>query len=69
VDPASAKALNAQIGRLAGMLPGGLEHEYGFACECGCGEITMRSAAEFERDGGAWSDGHRLPQPHNQQSR
>jgi hypothetical protein len=26
-----------QIRRLADMLPGGLHHEYGFSCECGCG--------------------------------
>lgn len=48
-----------QIWRLAGMLPGGLEHEYGFACECGCGEIVRRSASESERDGGVWLEGHR----------
>jgi hypothetical protein len=51
-DPASAKALNKPIRRLASMLPGGLDHEYGFACECGCDEIVARSAADFERDGG-----------------
>jgi hypothetical protein len=59
MDPASAKALNAQIQILASMLPGGFAHEYGFACECGCGEIAARSAAEFERDGGAWLEDHR----------
>jgi hypothetical protein len=58
--PANAHALNMQICRLAGMLPGGLEHEYGFACECGCGELVARSATEFERAGGAWLHGHSL---------
>jgi hypothetical protein len=58
-----------QIRRLAEMLPGGLEHEYGFSCECGCGETFQRSAAEFDLGGGAWLDGHkdgqaaRLAQP------
>lgn len=58
-DPAGARALNMQIRRLAGMLPGGLEHEYGFACECGCGEIVRRSASELEPDRGVWLEGHR----------
>jgi hypothetical protein len=56
---ASARALNMQIWRLAGMLPGGLEQEYGFACECGCREIVRSPASEWERDGGAWLEGHR----------
>jgi hypothetical protein len=51
--------LNVQIRRLAEMLPGGAEHEYGFTCECGCGEIVPISAAEFDSDGGAWLAGHR----------
>jgi hypothetical protein len=51
-------ALNMQIRRLAELLPGGLEHEYGFSCECGCGQIARLSAAEFDRGGGAWLDGH-----------
>jgi hypothetical protein len=45
------------------MLPGGLEHEYGFACECGCDEIVPCSAAEFERDGGVWFGDHRANDP------
>jgi hypothetical protein len=54
-----AKALNAQVRRVAEMLPGGLEHEYGFTCECGCGEIVRLSAADLDPMGGAWVDGHR----------
>jgi hypothetical protein len=69
VDIGIARALNMQIRRLADMLPGGLEHVYGFSCECGCGETFQRSAAEFDHQGGAWLDGHkdgqttRLAQP------
>ncbi len=47
-----------QIRRLADMLPGGLEHIYGFSCECGCGETFRLSAAEFDQQEGAWLDGH-----------
>jgi hypothetical protein len=59
MDSGRAAALNVQIRRLAEMLPGGAEHEYGFTCECGCGEIVPISAAEFDSDGGAWLAGHR----------
>jgi hypothetical protein len=52
------RALNMQIRRLADMLPGGLEHEYGFSCECGCGEIVLLPAAEFDLEHGAWVEGH-----------
>ena len=47
-----------QIRRVAALLPGALEHEFGFSCECGCGEIVLLSGAAFDRDGGAWFDGH-----------
>jgi hypothetical protein len=59
VDVGIVKALNMQIRRVAEMLIGGLVHEYGFSCECGCGELVQLSAAEFDREGGAWLDGHR----------
>jgi hypothetical protein len=52
------RALNRQIWRLAAMLPGGLAHEYAFGCECGCSQVVRRSAAEYDRDGGAWLEGH-----------
>ena len=54
----TARALNIQIRRLADMLPGGLGHVYGFSCECGCGETSRLSAAEFDYKGGAWLKGH-----------
>jgi hypothetical protein len=57
VDTGTARALNVQIRRIAGMLTGGLEHAYGFTCECGCGETVQLSAAGFDRDG-AWLEGH-----------
>jgi hypothetical protein len=65
-DPVSigtGMALNRQIWRLAAMLPGGLAHEYAFGCECGCGRVVRRSAAEYDRDGGAWLEGHRASPP------
>ena len=58
VDIGIAKALNQQIRRLADMLPGGLDHLYGFSCECGCGKTFQLSAAEFDRQEGAWLNGH-----------
>lgn len=47
-----------QIRRLADLLPGGLEHVYGFSCQCVCGETVQLSAADFDHQGGAWVDGH-----------
>jgi hypothetical protein len=58
VDAGIARALNVQIRRLAEMLPGGLEHLYGFSCECGCGETLQLSAVEFDHHGGARLYGH-----------
>ncbi len=64
VDGGGARALNVQIRRVAEMLPGGLEHEYGFTCECGCGETVRLSAEDLDRKSGAWLDGHQpRPQP------
>jgi hypothetical protein len=54
VDSGVARALNIQIRRVADMLPGGLEQEYGFSCECGCGEVRL-SGADFD-ECGAWLD-------------
>jgi hypothetical protein len=59
VNSGTARAVNKQIRRLAEMLPGGLEHEYGFSCECGCGETVLLSVAEVDLTGGAWLKGHR----------
>jgi hypothetical protein len=54
------RALNMQICRVAELLPGGLAHEYAFGCECGCGQIVRRSAAEYGLYGGAWLEQHRI---------
>ena len=59
VDPARAKALNKQIMRVAGMLPGATEHEFAFTCECGCGGLARCTGAQFAHACGAWLDGHR----------
>jgi hypothetical protein len=53
-----ARRLNEQIVRVAGMLPGGTEQEYGFACECGCGETVTLSLSKLV-EGGAWVAGHK----------
>ena len=61
LDPERVRALNQQIRLLADKLPGATDpnHVYGFSCECGCGKIVALSALEFDRQGGAWADGHR----------
>jgi hypothetical protein len=53
-----ARRLNEQIVRVAEMLPAGTEHEYGFACECGCDETVLLSLSTFV-EGGAWVAGHK----------
>ena len=53
-----ARRLNEQIVRVAGMLPGGAEQEYGFTCECGCGETVTLSLSRLVEDG-AWVAGHK----------
>jgi hypothetical protein len=53
-----ARRLNEQIVRVAEMLPGATEHEYGFTCECGCGKTVLLSLATFV-EGGAWIAGHK----------
>lgn len=37
-------------------------HEYGFLCECGCGETVMLVLANYDLQGGAWLEGHRPSQ-------
>lgn len=60
LDSARVKALNQQLRRMAELLPGTKDenHKYGFSCECGCGQIVALSAPEFDREGGAWAEGH-----------
>jgi hypothetical protein len=53
-----ARRLNEQIVCVAEMLPAGTEHDYGFTCECGCGETVTLSLVNFV-EGGAWVVGHK----------
>jgi hypothetical protein len=61
LEPERVRALNEQIRHMADLLPGAKDphHVYGFSCECGCGRIVALSAAEFDRQGGAWAQSHR----------
>jgi hypothetical protein len=60
LDPGRVRELNRQIRHLADRLPGAKDpnHVYGFSCECGCGKVVPLSAGEFDRIGGAWTEGH-----------
>ena len=62
-DAAAAKAFNQQLRVTAEALGGHPEggHEYGFVCECGCGETAMVTLSEYDRAGGAWLEGHHHP--------
>lgn len=61
MDPEQAKKFNRQIRQIAVMLPGGIgdDHKYAFMCECGCEETARLSTTEYDRDGGAWAEGHK----------
>ena len=56
----AAKAFNAQLRATAEVVGHSFDqdHAYGFLCECGCEETAMRTLAEYDREGGAWLDGH-----------
>ena len=58
--PDAAKAFNNQLRVTAVAVAGASAdgHAYGFLCECGCGETVMLNLAEYDEQGGAWSDGH-----------
>ena len=57
----AAKRFNRHLRETAATLggPGSANHEYGFACECGCGETARLTLGEYDRQGGAWSAGHK----------
>jgi hypothetical protein len=61
----AAKAFNKQLRATAMSLGGlggsGVDHRYGFACECGCGGTVRLTLTEYEDQGGAWLAGHRQP--------
>jgi hypothetical protein len=63
VNPKQAEKLNQQIRRIAQLLPHEEGHRYAFTCECGCGGTASSTAEEFDRNGGAWTNGHRPQQP------
>jgi hypothetical protein len=58
------KAFNEQL-RVTAIAVGGASadgHEYGFICECGCDETVMLVLADYDLQGGAWLEGHRVAQ-------
>jgi hypothetical protein len=65
-DPASvARELNAQIFVLEARLDDESflsrnpeRHLIGLMCECGCMEIVTSTRARYEKNGGAWLEGH-----------
>ena len=61
MDLEQTKKFNRQIRQVASMLPGGTgdDHTYAFTCECGCEETLRLSTNEYDRDGGAWAEGHK----------
>jgi hypothetical protein len=56
-----AKAFNRQLGQTAAVLAGqaGGGHEYAFVCECGCEQPVKLTLREYDREGGAWVEGHK----------
>jgi hypothetical protein len=56
-----AKAFNRQLRQTAAVLAGqaGGGHQYGFVCECGCQETVKLTLREYDRQGGAWVEGHK----------
>jgi hypothetical protein len=63
-SPEAAKSFNDQLRRTVVAVAGASAdgHEYGFLCECGCGETVRLVLAEYDDRGGAWLEGHR-PEP------
>jgi hypothetical protein len=62
--PEAAKSFNSQL-RVTVVAVGGASadgREYGFLCECGCGETVRLVLAEYDEQGGAWLDGHKPEQ-------
>jgi hypothetical protein len=55
-----AQAFNQQLRQTAAVLAGraGGGHEYALVCECGCGQTVEFTLHEYDRQGGAWVEGH-----------
>jgi hypothetical protein len=51
----AARSFNKQLRATAEALGGSTEddHQYGFICECGCGQTAMLTLTEYDRQGGA----------------
>jgi hypothetical protein len=63
--PEAAKSFNNQL-RVSVIAVAGASadgHEYGFLCECGCGETVRLALAEYDEQGGAWLDRHEPEEP------
>ena len=56
-----ARAFNRQLRETAAVLSGhaGGGHEYAFVCECGCEQTVMLTLRDYDRQGGAWLEGHK----------
>jgi hypothetical protein len=56
----AAKAFNRRLRQAAASLTqagGGHEHAR-FVCECGCEQTVVLTLREYDRQGGAWLEGH-----------
>jgi hypothetical protein len=56
----AAERFNQALRRAAETLGarGVKDHHYAFLCECGCDETVKLTLAEYDKQGGAWLDGH-----------
>ena len=56
-----AEAFNRQLRETAAVLAGhaGGGYPYAFVCECGCDQVVKISLPEYDREGGAWLEGHK----------
>jgi hypothetical protein len=59
----AAQAFNRQLRQTAAVLAGqaGGGHAYAFLCECGCEQTVNLTLPEYDRQGGAWVEGHKPP--------
>jgi hypothetical protein len=57
----SAKAFNRQLRTTLRALGVGDDDDFlqAFVCECGCEQVAKMGLVDYDRDGGAWLEGHR----------
>jgi hypothetical protein len=62
--PGAAKSFNTQLRVTVVAVAGASADgpEYGFLCECGCGETVRLNLAEYDEQGGAWLEEHKPAQ-------